>query len=113
LIRYFAEGKKMTKREKEDRQRMVNRVMALDLTYYVDTVKFFKKNKKDILALVNAEADACSVAPATLVASFNCLKGFCDDAEGMRDVYRALDGRVNKDDTHRCLMPWLGLPLRK
>jgi len=68
-------------------------------TFYKDTCAFFKRNKVEILGLVNSMARDIGEQPAALVAGFNCLKIKPDDSEGMREVYRALDGRVNRDDT--------------
>ena len=68
-------------------------------TYCVDTIAFFKKNKEEILEMVNNQAADFSESAADFIASFGCLKIKPDDSEGMREVYRALDGRVNKGDT--------------
>jgi hypothetical protein len=68
-------------------------------TYTADCVAFFKRHKIAILAMVNSMASDMGEVPATMVAGFNCLKIKADDAEGMREVYRALDGRVQGDET--------------
>lgn len=68
-------------------------------TYYKETCAFFKRNKADILGLVKSMARDFGRQPAAMVAGFGCLKINPKDSEGMRKVYRALDCRVNRDDT--------------
>ena len=68
-------------------------------TYTADCVSFFKRHKGSILQMVNNMASDLGEAPATMVAGFQCLKIKVDDSEGMREVYRALDGRVQGDET--------------
>jgi hypothetical protein len=68
-------------------------------SYYADTCAFFKRNKVEILGLVDSMARDTGEQPAAIVAGFNCLKIKPEDSEGMREVYRCLDGRVNRDDT--------------
>ena len=79
-------------------------------TYYNDTSAFFKRNKAEILSLVGSMARELGEQPAAMVASFGCLKIKPDDSEGMREVYRCLDGRVNRDDTQVCnALAWFAL----
>ena len=42
--------------------------------YYVDTVRFFKKNRYDIMKLAETEADSLGEDVLTMIASFNCMK---------------------------------------
>ena len=68
-------------------------------TYTADCVSFFKRHKESILQMVNSMASDIGASPAVMVAGFQCLKIKADDSEGMRAVYRALDGRVQGDET--------------
>ncbi len=43
--------------------------------YYKDTVAFFKRHRKAIVALVAQQADEMGENPAEMVAGFNCLAG--------------------------------------
>lgn len=43
--------------------------------YTRDTVAFFKRNRKEILELVEQQADELSESPINMVASFRCLAG--------------------------------------
>lgn len=43
-------------------------------TYYVDTIAFFKKNKKAIMELVNEQAKDFGVCAFQMIADFKCLK---------------------------------------
>lgn len=44
-------------------------------TYYSDTVPFFKRNRKEIVALAEQQAEDFGVNVAEMVAGFNCLAG--------------------------------------
>ena len=68
-------------------------------THYNETCAFFKRNKAEILELVDSMARDLGEQPAAMVAGLEYLKINPEDSEGMREVYRALDGRVNRDDT--------------
>ena len=68
-------------------------------TYTADCAAFFNRHKVAILRMVNDIASDLGEAPAPMVAGFNYLKIKADDSEGMRAVYRALDGRVQGDET--------------
>jgi hypothetical protein len=67
--------------------------------YYCDTVAFFKKNRKAIVELVEQMADELGTDPVSLVAGFNCLRNYCNDADGKREITRTLYGRLQADDT--------------
>jgi len=55
--------------------------------YYVDTVAFFKRNKKAILAMADEYARDFGYSGALeLFASFNCMNGFTQD-EIARAIY--------------------------
>lgn len=45
------------------------------LTYYSDTVAFFKANRAEIVERVNRMADELGETPAEMVAGFQCLAG--------------------------------------
>ena len=68
-------------------------------TYTIDCVNFFKRHKADILRMINDLASDLGENPAVMVANFSCLKIKADDAEGMREIYRALDRRIQGDET--------------
>lgn len=79
-------------------------------TYYTDTVAFYKRQRKNIVELVEELADALGTDPISLVCGFNCLKGYCDDQEGRQEVIRALYGRIKSDDTQVCnALAWFAL----
>lgn len=68
--------------------------------YYVDTVAFFKRRRKNICALVQETAKEFGQSPIDFVASFNCLKT-SDRAERLEleaEIGRALYGRLQPDD---------------
>lgn len=67
--------------------------------YYTDTVKFFKNNRAEIVALVKEYASEFDQTPIQFVASFRCLNGDYNDAEGEAEISRALYGRLESDDT--------------
>jgi hypothetical protein len=66
-------------------------------TNYCDTVKFFKAHQSDISMLVNNLASDMGEKPADMVANFACLH--YTDPDELQEIYRALGGRINKDDT--------------
>ena len=45
------------------------------ITYYNDTIAFFKRHREDIVKLVNDSASELSEEPIVLVRSFRCLHG--------------------------------------
>ena len=69
--------------------------------YYTDTIKFFKNNRAEIVALVKEYADEFGQTPIEFVASFNCLKtnNRAERAELEDEIGRALYGRLAADDT--------------
>lgn len=68
-------------------------------TYYKDTVAFFKRNKRDIVAHLKGQADDFGEDPAAMVLKFRCAEGV--DAEDGA-VERVLDGRErrHRDDDY-------------
>lgn len=65
--------------------------------YYVDTVAFFKRNRKQIIELVEEMADQLGDNPIDMVANFNCLN---DDHDTRKSIAKCLYGsRLNDDDT--------------
>lgn len=92
-------------------------------TYYRDTVDFFKKNRKEIVDLVNQMADDLGESAADMVAGFNCLGGqglkynSSDNdrrqarAEYLPSVYRCLGGGrlTDEDDLVANALAWFAL----
>lgn len=67
--------------------------------YYSDTVKFFKNNREEIIALVLEMSQEFGENPIKFVQSFNCLHNNYNNAEGEAEIARALYGRLASDDT--------------
>jgi hypothetical protein len=67
--------------------------------YHYDTIKFFKANRAQIVALVAEMADEFGQSPIQLVAGFNCLKMDANKPEDEAEIARALYGRLASDDT--------------
>lgn len=74
VLRQLGGGK-----EAIDTLRDVNRGGAdagfVGFTYYIDTVAFFKRCRKEIVALAEQRADELGENVAEMVARFNCLAG--------------------------------------
>jgi hypothetical protein len=68
-------------------------------TYYTDTIRFFKNNRREIVEMVTEYAQDFGQTPIELVASFSCLKMNTHDPEDEAEISRALYGRLNSDDT--------------
>jgi hypothetical protein len=65
--------------------------------YYSETVAFYKRNRKDILALLKEYASDFGLhSAAEVVSGFNCLKGNSDLQES---IGRCLYGRITDEDT--------------
>lgn len=47
--------------------------------YYTDTVKFFKKNKKDIMSYLKQVASEFGQGMFEMIQCFNCMKGFSQE----------------------------------
>ena len=62
--------------------------------YYTDTVKFYKRNKTEIIELVKEMADEFGQSPIEFVNGFNCLKGNDWEAEIAITLY----GRISSDN---------------
>jgi hypothetical protein len=69
--------------------------------YTSDTVAFFKRNRKEIVQLVNEMADSLGEEPIKMVASFNCLGK--QDPKAQREYYpsvaRCLYGKCTDEDS--------------
>lgn len=63
--------------------------------YYTETVAFFKKNRREILAMVEEMSEEFGQDPVQFVASFNCLD---NDRETRAEIARTLYGSLKKDD---------------
>ena len=84
-------------------------------TYYSDTALFFKRNRKEIVELVQNMADDLGENPAEMVAGFQCLGGKRSSGYGLesdREITRNIlreylpsvsrclyGGRLTDDDT--------------
>lgn len=64
-------------------------------TYYTDTSKFFRRNRADIVALVERMADDLGEEPVAMVAGFNCLE---DDHDTRKSAAKCLYGGKLTDD---------------
>jgi hypothetical protein len=82
--------------------------------YYNDTIAFYKRNRSEIVALVNQMAEELGENPIDMIAGFNCLAGqyprkagnYGFDTEfdkARRELYpsisRCLYGRITDEDT--------------
>ena len=79
--------------------------------YYTDTVAFYKRNRKLIVAAIEEMADQLGEDPITMVENFNCLRVSSPDHYGSdysqaqhkhdlhSEVIRTLYGRMREDDT--------------
>lgn len=63
-------------------------------TYYDETIDFFKKNRREIIALVKEMAEDMGVSSFDFVANFLCLKGYKDIEDS---ILRLLGGAAIKD----------------
>ena len=61
--------------------------------YYQDTVPFFEKHRKDILAVLEQDSDSFGEEPAQIVFGFNCLRLKEADREEQR-TYRGAISRL-------------------
>ncbi len=60
--------------------------------YYKDTVPFFEKHRKEILSVLEADADSFGEEPAQIVYGFNCLH--LSDAD--KDEQRTYRGAISR-----------------
>lgn len=72
------------------------------ITYHADTVAFFRRHRKAIVALVESQASEFGETPLDFVAGFQCLGGV--DPKGRREYYPAVSrclygGRVDDSCT--------------
>lgn len=74
--------------------------------YYSDTVKFYKKNKNEIVALCKEMASDFGQDLIAFVAGFNCLN---DDDETRDEIGRTLYGRVGDDTQVANALAWFAL----
>ena len=61
--------------------------------YYKDTVPFFEKHRKEILSVLEEDADSFGEEPASMVFGFNCLRLKDADKEEQR-TYRGAISRL-------------------
>lgn len=62
-------------------------------SYYRDTVPFFERQRKNILSVLEADADSFGEEPAQIVFGFNCLRLKDSDKEEQR-TYRGAISRL-------------------
>lgn len=62
-------------------------------TYYRDTVRFFEKHRKDILSVLEEDADSFGEEPAQIVFGLDCLRLKDADKEEQR-AYRSAINRL-------------------
>lgn len=72
------------------------------IIYHSDTVAFFKRNRKDIVRLVESMAEDMGEVPCDMVAGFNCLGG--QNKERKHEYYPSIarclyGGRITDADT--------------
>ena len=60
--------------------------------YYKDTVPFFEKHRKEILSVLEEDADSFGEEPAQIVFGFNCLRL----KEADREEQRAYRGAISR-----------------
>lgn len=64
-----------------------------NFVYYKDTVPFFERQRKNILSVLEADADSFGEEPAQIVFGFNCLRLKEADREEQR-AYRSAINRL-------------------
>ncbi len=64
-----------------------------NFVYYQDTVPFFEKHRKEILSVLEEDADSFREEPAQIVFGFNCLRLREADSEEQR-AYRSAINRL-------------------
>ena len=83
-------------------------------TYYADTVKFYKKNKKEIIDLAKEQAGSMQVNVLEMIGGFNCLKYYdyklnrWTDSEGQDAIGETVYGR-KVDDVVANALAWFAL----
>ena len=63
--------------------------------YYTDTIAFFRKHRKNIVALAEYLADEMGEDAVTMVKNFRCLNGFYEYS----DIAKAMYGNFNDEHT--------------
>ena len=74
--------------------------------YYVDTCEFFKKHRKDIMAIAESMAQDFGQDLFAMIAGFGCLK---DYKLGAYETSEALNGRGEMADQVQNAMAWFAL----
>jgi hypothetical protein len=74
-------------------------------TYYADTLAFFKRNKADIMALAESQAEELGTDMLTMIAGFNCLKN--EKLTGWQ-ICQALNGKGDDVTNVQNAMAWYG-----
>lgn len=73
--------------------------------WYSETVAFFDRNKKEILELAIDQAEDFGMDILTMIAGFNCLKGYTTN-----DIAAAIYGRSNPESqTVKNALAWFAL----
>jgi hypothetical protein len=73
------------------------------ITYYRDTLKFYKAHKRDILSVAANMADELGEDMLVMISRFNCLK---DEKLSTYEVAQALGGRGDNVASVRNAMCW-------
>lgn len=69
-------------------------------TYYTDTHKFFRKNKKQIISMLEDDAKEFDTGVIAFVRSFNCVTV---DGDTNKEIYSALYGRSSQSQITNAL----------
>ncbi len=72
--------------------------------YYADTVAFFRRNRKEILALAEETADSLGESLLPMLCGFQCFKGLSD-----LEIARGIDGRGDEATTVQNGLAWFAL----
>lgn len=72
-------------------------------TYYADTVSFFRRNRREIIKLVNSLADELGEDFFAMIAAFRCLK---DDKLTTWEISEAINSRGEHATTVQNALAW-------
>lgn len=88
--------------DKEGLEDIVNHGISSGFNGFIytrDTVAFFKRHRKEIVALAKQRANECAQPVIHMIASFGCLAGYSGDPSEFTDsVARCLYGRITEDE---------------
>ena len=71
------------------------------ITYYHDTIAFYRRNRADIIELAHRMAEDLGEDMLSMIPGFNCLKQDNPQykRETLDEIGRTIYGRMNSDDT--------------